>query len=186
MKQNETMIHYVLRLALTLLLITGLMAAVLAGINQLTSPRIEAARAAKTVEALSAVLPDAETAQQITDYPDDTGLVTEVYESEQGYALKVTPTGFDNTITMMVGVDRSGSVLGVSIISHTETPGLGAVSADKTPKGEAFRDQFIGMSGELAVSKDGGSVDALTGATITSRAVTAGVNAALACVAGME
>ena len=186
MKPKETTLHYVLRLALTLLAITGTMAIVLAAVNQMTAPRIEAARAAKTVAALSAVLPDADTARPVSDYPDETGLVSEVYESDSGYALKVTPSGFDNTITMMVGVDRSGSVLGISVISHTETPGLGAMAADKGPRGEAFRGQFAGLTGELAVTKDGGTVDALTGATITSRAVTAGVNAALACVAGME
>ncbi len=186
MKKSKTMLRDILRLSVTLLLITGMMAAVLAGINQLTAPRIAQAREAKTIAALSAVLPDAEYAQKRADFPDATGLVSEVYESEQGYALKVTPSGFDNTITMMVGVDRSGRVLGVSVISHTETPGLGAVSAEDTPKGEAFRHQFVGMSGTLAVSKDGGNVDALTGATITSRAVTAGINAALACVDAMN
>ena len=69
----------------------------------------------------------------------------------------------------------------MSIISHSETPNLGAVAASSNSKGQAFRDQFIGLSGTLAVSKDGGSVDAITSATITSRAVTSGVNAALEC-----
>ena len=100
--------------------------------------------------------------------------------------MEVTPTGFDNTITMMVGVDKAGKVLGIDIISHTETAGLGAVSAAKTTAGEAFRGQFAGCSGEVSVAKDGGSIDAITGATITSRAICTGVNAALACVAGLN
>ena len=83
---------------------------------------------------------------------------------------------------MMVGIDKDGKVLGISIISHTETAGLGAVAAANNAKGEAFREQFVGMSGSVAVSKDGGEVDALTGATITSRAICDGINAALACV----
>ena len=96
------------------------------------------------------------------------------------------PSGFDNTITMMVGVDFEGKVLGISVVSHSETAGLGAVSAADTAAGRAFRGQFVGAGGSLAVSKDGGAIEAITGATITSRAVCAGVNAALACVAGLE
>ena len=186
MRENETMTHFVLRLALTLLLITGGMAAVLAGVNQLTAPRIEAARAEKTVAALSEVLPDAASAERLEEFPDETGLVAEVYRSDTAYALKVTPVGFDNTITLMVGVGKGGTVLGISVISHTETPNLGAVAADPGPKGRVFREQFVNERGSVAVTKDGGHIDAITGATITSRAVAAGVNAALDCVASME
>jgi electron transport complex protein RnfG len=84
---------------------------------------------------------------------------------------------------MMVGIDKTGNVIGISIISHAETPSLGAVAAEDNAAGEAFRSQFAGLSGTLAVSKDGGTVDAISGATITSRAVVEGVNAALQCVA---
>ena len=111
--------------------------------------------------------------------------MSKVYKGANGYALEVLPSGFDNTITMMVGVDFEGKVLGISVVSHTETAGLGAVAAESTSKGEAFRAQFVGQSGSVSVTKDGGSLDAITGATITSRAVCAGVNAALNCVAGL-
>ena len=182
--KTESTVRYVLRLTVTLLLITGLMAAVLAGVNAVTAPRIADITAQKTLKAIAAVLPDADTAVEV-DFTDDTGLVTTVYESESGYAITVTPSGFNGTVEMMVGVSKDGSVTGIDIIKQTETAGLGAVSAAKTAKGEAFRSQFTGMSGELAVSKDGGEVDALTGATITSRAVVKGVNAALACAANL-
>ena len=85
----------------------------------------------------------------------------------------------------MVGIDNEGKVLGISVVSHTETAGLGAVSAAGTPAGIAFRDQFVGTSGSVSVTKDGGAMDAITGATITSRAICVGVNAALDCVAGL-
>ena len=122
---------------------------------------------------------------EIADYTDATGLVSKVYKGADGYAVEVGPGGFDNTITMMVGIDNEGKVLGISVVSHTETAGLGAVAAADTPKGIAFREQFVGTSGSVAVSKDGGTLDALTGATITSRAICTGVNAALDCVAGL-
>ena len=85
----------------------------------------------------------------------------------------------------MVGVDFEGKVLGISIVSHTETAGLGAVAAAKNSAGETFRGYFVGKSGSVKVDKDGGEIGAITGATITSRAVCEGVNAALACAANL-
>ena len=182
--KTESTVKYVLRLALTLLIITSVVAAILAGVNSVTAPVIEKLTAEKTQNAIEAVLPGGYD-KEITDYADETGLVSKVYAGTNGYAFEVTPGGFDNTITMMVGVDNTGNVLGISIVSHTETAGLGAVAAASTSAGEAFRGQFVGKSGSVAVSKDGGELDAITGATITSRAVCAGVNAALACAAAL-
>jgi len=180
--KTESNVMYIIRLAATLLIITSLVAAALAGVNSITAPAIAKLTAEKTQEAIQAVLPGGYDSE-ITDYADETGLVSKVYAGADGYAFEVTPGGFDNTITMMVGVDTEGKVLGISIIKHTETAGLGAVAAAGTPAGEAFRGQFVGQSGSVAVSKDGGTLDSITGATITSRAICVGVNAALACAA---
>lgn len=181
--KTESNAMYVVRLGVTLFLITAIVAAVLAGVNSVTAPRIAELTAQKTQDAINAVLPGG--GQPLSSFTDDTGLVSKVYASDTGYAVEVTPVGFDNTITMMVGVDKSGAVLGISVISHTETAGLGAVSAAQTSAGEAFRGQFVGQTGSVTVTKDGGNMDAITGATITSRAVCRGVSAALACVANM-
>ena len=178
-KENTTL--YVLRLTVTLLVIAGVMAAALAGVNSVTAPIIEQLTYEKTQQAISAVL---EGGGDPVDFTP-TDLVSRVYKGESGYALEVTPSGFDNTITMMVGVGNDGAVTGISIIDHTETAGLGAVAAATTAAGEAFRAQFKGLSGTLSVTKDGGQVDAITGATITSRAICDGINAALAAVAAM-
>ena len=180
--KTESTVMYILRLALTLLTITAVVAAALAGVNSITAPAIAQLTAQKTQDAIEAVLPGG--GEELTDFPA-VALVSKVYGSDTGYAVEVTPGGFDNTITMMVGVDNDGKVLGISIIKHTETAGLGAVAAAGTPAGEAFRGSFVGQSGSVAVTKDGGQIDAITGATITSRAVCAGVNAALECVAQM-
>lgn len=174
---------YIARLALTLLIITSVVAAALAGVNAVTAPVIASITAQKTQNAIAAVLPGG--GEALESFTDETGLVTAVYASESGYAIEVTPAGFDGQITMMVGVSKDGKVLGIDVISHTETAGLGAVAAAKNSAGESFRGQFVGQNGDLAVTKDGGSIDAITGATITSRAVTEGVNAALACAAGL-
>ena len=179
--KTESTVKFVLRLALTLLAITAVVAVALAGVNMVTAPAIAALNAQKTQDAIEMVLPGG---GEEVEFPE-TALVSKVYASETGYAVEVTPGGFDNTITMMVGVDKGGNVLGISIISHTETAGLGAVAAAGTPAGEAFRGQFVGASGSVAVTKDNGEMDAITGATITSRAICVGVNAALEVVAKM-
>ena len=184
MKQNESMVMYVLRLAGTLFLIAAVVAVALAGVNSVTAPAIAELNAQKTQEAISAVLPGGFDTE-ITDFTDASGIVSKIYQGEGGYAVEVGPGGFDNTITMMVGIDNEGKVLGISVVSHTETAGLGAVAAAGTPAGIAFRDQFVGASGSVSVTKDGGTMDAITGATITSRAICVGVNAALDVVAGL-
>ena len=180
--KTESTVKYVLRLALTLLLITAVVAVALAAVNSVTAPKIAQLNAQKTQEAIEAVLPGG--GEEVA-FTDDTGLVATAYQGNAGYAVKVTPTGFNGTVEMMVGIDPSGNVLGISVISQSETAGLGAVSAASTSAGEAFRGQFAGMSGSVSVTKDGGAVDAITGATITSRAVCAGINAALSCVDNM-
>ena len=183
MKQNN-LTAYVLRLSLTLLAITAAVALVLAGINSITAPWIQRNKEEKMRLAMEEVLPGAENLESVA-FTDETGLVKTVYASDDGFVVEVEPSGFGGTITMMVGILPDGTVNGISIVSHTETAGLGSVAGADTSAGEAFRNQFVGQSGSVSVTKDGGSMDAITGATITSRAICDGVNAALACVGGL-
>ena len=105
--------------------------------------------------------------------------VTGVYKAgDAGYVVEVSVSGSQGMISMVVGVDTAGTVTGVSIVDMSETPGLG----DKASEPE-FRSQFVGTTGDAAVDKDGGTIAALTGATVTSRAVANGVNAAVAAAA---
>ena len=175
---------YVLRISLTLLAITAFVALALAGVNAVTAERIAQIKQEKMQQAMAEVLPGAQDLESVA-FTDATGTVKTVYASKDGFVVEVTPAGFGGAITMMVGIKTDGTVNGISIVSHTETAGLGSVAAADTSAGEAFRGQFVGLSGALAVDKDGGEIDSITSATITSRAVTAGVNAALACVAGL-
>ena len=183
--KTESTVMYVIRLALTLLIITAVVAAALAGVNSVTAPVIAALNEQKTQQAIEVVLPGG--GQEIDAPAVDMGVaIGKVYKGENGYAVEVKPSGFDNTITMMVGIDFEGTVLGISIVDHSETAGLGAVAAANTSKGEQFRAQFVGTSGSVGTAKRGtGTLDAITGATITSEAVCTGVNAALACVANL-
>ncbi|MBR5569866.1 MAG: FMN-binding protein [Oscillospiraceae bacterium] len=172
MKQKAS----ILRLTITLLVITSVVAAALAGVNALTKDRIAAIRAEKSNDAVSQVLKGDAKKMELTG---DTGIVTGAYESEYGYAVLVAPQGFAGPINMMVGVDRSGQITGLVIVSSSESPGYGAIAGEDSDAGRAFRDQFIGMSGELAVKQDGGAVDSITGATGSSRTIVSGINAAL-------
>lgn len=171
-----------LRAVVTLFLITALMAALLGLVNSVTAGPIAKDKAEKTQKALSGVLAEGVTlGEPLETFPDGTGLVQAVYETSQGYVIEVTPSGYGGEIDMVVGIDGQGAVTGVEIISHGETSGLGANAVR-----EDFRSQFVGATGTLAVTKEGGAVEALTGATMTSRAVTRGVNAAIACAAALE
>ena len=181
-QKTESTAMYVIRITLILLAITAIVAAALAVVNSVTKPIIDQLNAEKTQKAIQAVLPGG---GESVDFTDESGLVSVVYKGEAGYAVQVAPVGFDSAITMMVGIDFDGNVLGISVIDQSETAGLGAVCAATTSAGEAFRGQFVGQSGSVTVTKDGGSIDAITGATITSRAICVGVNAALDCVANM-
>ena len=179
MKANTTM-QQIVRLTVTLLVICAAVAAVLAGVNMITKDRIAQIQLQKTENAIAEVLPNAEGVQQLP-LSGDTGIVQAVYEAGGSFAVQVAPGGFDGAITMMVGISE-GKVTGISVISHTETPGLGAVAAAQNAKGEAFRGQFVGQEGTLVI---GDQIDAMSGATITSTAVVTGVNAALEYVADL-
>ena len=114
------------------------------------------------------------------EYTGGDPLVSKVYQAgDAGYVVQVAPSGFGGVLDVMVGVNTDGTCSGVSIISHSETSGLGA-NATK----EDFRSQFEGKS-NVAVTKDGGDIAPLPGATITSRAVCDGVNAAIAAAASV-
>lgn len=163
---------YILRLTLTLLLITAVVAGLLAFVNELTAGRIDELTRQKAEQAMREVLP----AQDYT--PLDAALpqgVTEAYRAgDAGYVVRVAPNGFGGAIDLMVGVKADGTVNGVAVIAHSETASLGANCTR-----EEFRAQYAGGAGPFTVGQDGGTIEALTGATVTSRAVTDGVNAAL-------
>ena len=98
-----------------------------------------------------------------------------------GWVAEATTSGSQGPITMMVGVDQAGAVTGVSIVSHSETPNIGT----KVVADQSVLNRFIGMNhegGEITVNSGSNRFDGVTGATVSSRGVTAGVNAALNAV----
>ncbi len=173
-------LRYVLRIAGVLLLVCALMTGLLALVHAKTADAIAANEQKKLEETVRLFFGEKASSKETDAFP----LTSEVSAvrlvsadgSNVGYAVSVTEKGFGGEISLLVGVSLDGKVRGVSLLSHSETPGLGARTGE-----EAFRSQFAGKSGKLTV---GENIDAVSGATISSKAVTAGVNAALAAIRG--
>lgn len=172
MTRSKSTGAYVFRLTLTLFLITTIVAGLLGLVNYVTADTIAEQIAQKAENAMRQVL-EADSYEPL-DVPEESAVTAAYRAGDRGYVVRVAPNGFGGAIDMMVGVDVSGAVTGVAIVSQSETASLGANCTR-----EDFRAQFTGKTGTLSVSKDGGEIEALTGATVTSRAVTEGVNTAL-------
>lgn len=173
-------VSYILKLGLTLFLITAVVAGLLGLVNYITKDKIEAINVEKTGRAKAAVL-KADSYEAVADYTDPSGLVTGLWKADdKGYVAECVVSGSQGNIDLMAGVDTEGKCTGISIVSHSETAGLGAVAAENSDKGNAFRSQFEGAEAPVAVTKDGGQIDAISGATISSRAIANAVTAAIA------
>ena len=185
---------YIAKLAVTLLVTCVVVAGLLGFVNKLTLPNITAANEKKTAEAIQKVLPELEGSPVAMELTEDMtaaasgagATVTEAYEAQAGgstigYALKIVASGSQGNIEMMVGVDTEGAVTGVSIVKNSETSGIGSKVMNNE---NGVLDQFIGKSAADGTLTVGKNVDAISGATVSSKGVTTGVNAALA-VAGV-
>ena len=176
----------VLRLVLVLTLITAGAGLILSMVESVTREPIAEQRRLATLRALKAVLPPADNSPdedtvQLLIGQDRRGrdMLRTFFRGRQegelsGIAFKVVaPDGYSGNITIMVGVNPEGTVAGIEILSHNETPGLG----DKIEK-PAFKGIFVGKNlknADWRVKKDGGEFDQITGATISPRAVVGAV-----------
>ena len=168
-KSNLT--NMVLVLGVTCLVCSAL----LGGAYALTKEPIDKAAAAKTEKAISQVLPHF---SQLEYNEDGRYYKATDGDAVVGYAIESTTVGFGGNLTLMVGVTPDGVVYNTSVLSQSETPGLGA----KCNTDVKFMDQWRGFDPsvkKLSVKKDGGDVDAITASTITSRAYAVAVENAL-------
>ena len=175
--------RFTARLTLTLLGICAVVALLLGVVNSVTKPIIEEFQAEKTAAAMSQVLPADEYQKVETEYPNVTAMNRAMSGGEQvGYVVEVTSSGFGGKLSMVVGVDMDGAVTGVSVTDNSETANIGT----KVVNDQTVLDRFIGMShadGEITVNSGTNRFDGVSGATVSSKGVTAGVNTALAAVA---
>lgn len=170
MEKKQNNVKYIVGITLKLLIISTVTALLLAGVNALTADRIAANAEAEKRAAISGIFGENIETEL---YPAELDGITELYlvtesGSPLGYAAQVNPLGFGGEMTVMVGVSVEGEILGVKLISHSETPGLGNRVGE-----EAHTSKYIGQS------RDGLSVDAITGSTVSSKALHSGVEAAL-------
>ena len=187
---------FILKVAGTLTVISLVVAALLGLVNNVTADKIAEIDAANTRAAMSAVVPEGSDFTDKLEISDDVaaaaaaqgGKLTELYGvknagADAGYVMKISASGSQGTIVMMVGVDANKAITGISVVSHSETSGIGTKVVGNEPNaaGEPVLDQFIGMSGSgsLVVGKN---ITAVSGATVSTKGITMGANAALAAV----
>ena len=185
---------FILKVAGTLTVISLVVAALLGLVDSVTRDKINAIEAENTRIAMSAVVPEGSEFTDALELTDDVvaaakaqgGTITELYGvtnggAEAGYVAKVSASGSQGTIVMMVGVDANKAITGISVVSHSETSGIGTKVVGNEPNaaGEPVLDQFIGMSGagSLVVGKN---ITAVSGATVSTKGINMGANAALA------
>jgi len=174
-----------IKLGLILMLICAVSAGSLSYVYGVTSKIIDERKAQEVARAMAVVLPSAQdferlSAEELADVKADARFagIEEAYRGStngevRGVVAKVLSSGYGGKIALLVGVNSDLAIEGLQVLSHSETPGLGGEITKP-----AFQSQFAGKgsSGPLAVNKDGGEIVAISSATISSRAVVAGVN----------
>ena len=176
----------ILKLTVILFVVCAIVAGVLGVINELTKDRIAEQNRLKTEKAYAAVL-KADSYEAVEFDSAAWPTVDSISKAgDAGHVVETTFSGAQGSITMAVGVDADLKVTGISIIKHAETAGLGAVAASTNDKGVAFRAQFVGEDKNVAITKAGGNIEAISGATITSRAVSQAAGNAVCAVEALS
>ena len=185
---------FILKVAGTLTIISLIVAALLGLVNSVTADKIAAIAAENTRIAMSAVAPEGSEFGDKLDITDDMtaaaasqgGKLVELYPmttggADNGYVMKISASGSQGSIVMMVGVDADKAITGISVVSHAETSGIGTKVVGNEPNaaGVPVLDQFQGMTGagSLVVGKN---ITAVSGATVSTKGINMGANAALA------
>ena len=173
-------------MVLVLTSVAVIMGGILALVNHLTEGPISEVNKKKTDDGIKAVMvcdnlvvAQTDTVKQDINGKEYTYIIYQVKDAQGkdlGAAVESTTMGFGGDLKVMVGFAPEGTILGYTLLAHTETPGLGAKADKWFQKGE--KGDIVGKSPAepLTVSKDGGQVDAITASTITSRAFLLAVN----------
>ena len=185
---------FILKVAGTLTVISLVVAALLGLVDNVTADKIAAIDEENTRIAMSAVAPEGSEFGDKLDITDDMtaaaasqgGKLMELYPmttggADNGYVMKISASGSQGSIVMMVGVDADKAITGISVVSHSETSGIGTKVVGNEPNaaGVPVLDQFQGMTGagSLVVGKN---IIAVSGATVSTKGINMGANAALA------
>lgn len=156
----------------------ALSAGILFGAKTLLSETAEKRAEQERQTTMQQLLPGGETFTH-EEYTGEDPSISAVYKSENGYVVEAAVEGYADDIVLWVGVENRGTVTGVTVREIAETPGLGK----RALRDEAFLSQFLGTRGDAAL---GAEIDSLSGATVSSRAITKGVNSAVGFVTGAD
>ncbi|CEI72033.1 MULTISPECIES: RnfABCDGE type electron transport complex subunit G [Romboutsia] len=180
----------ILRLGAILFTICAVAALALGFINQITAPIIEDRNIQANNELRQLVLEDATEFKQLDKKVIENidgleeGIVSEVYEGISGsdvvgYTIKTLPSGYGGVMEVIVGISKDGKITGVNIGNMAETPGLGTKANEPNFKGQFSEKEAKELSVVKGSATSDNQIAAISGATITSEAVTRGVNAAI-------
>lgn len=167
----------IIKVGFILFAITAVSALLLAFANKITAPIIAENNRVKTEAAMRVVLPDAETFTKVGIDGVEEAYIANTGDETAGVCVVSAVYGYGGEIKVITGINTDGEVTGIDILSHSETPGLGA-NAEKPE----FTSQFKGKTKDIGVSRgkaSGNEINAMSGATITSKAVAEAVNMAL-------
>lgn len=181
-KLESSLVNMVVVLTVISVIAGGL----LAYINKVTQEPIAAINEKNLQDGIKKVILGSETGELNVEQPVETdGFV--IYQTDKGTAVKAVENGFGGPLEILVGFDEAGNILGYTVLSTVETPGLGVKADTWFQKGQ--KGDIIGKNPgekELSVSKDGGEIDAITASTITSRAFLNAVNHAYKAYKGQS
>ena len=159
---------------LILVVVSGMLLGMSFGLN-----RIAAANAQKEhLQIMQTILPGS-TEFTVEPYAGEDASIRSVHKGETGFVVETVTYGYAGEITMLIGVTKEGKVTGLVVREMSDTLGLGGNALTD----HVFLAQYLNTSGEAEV---GTNVDAITGATVTSKAITRSVNSAVAYVTGAD
>lgn len=154
----------IIKLGRYLFIVCAVAGIALAVTNHFTSQKIKKQKEDILSRALKEVLPSAVKIEEKDGFVEGFDVKNELV----GYVLKTNAAGYSSQIELLIGVDKNFSVTGIKILYQAETPGLGSKIT-----GKDFLCQFTGLqTAQILLKNDGGKIDAITSATISSRAVT--------------
>ena len=166
--EENTSPAYLFKLVAVLTLICTCVALLLAVVNSITADKIAENAANEQQKAILAIFPEGDETTEYINEAGDTAYIVYRDGAPIGYCVNSAGSGFGGDVNVMVGMDLTGAVCGLKIVSMSETPGIGT-----KVQSDSFLSQFVGQSGSA-------EADIISGATFSSRAVSEAVDKALA------
>jgi electron transport complex protein RnfG len=174
----------IIKLGAVLFIVTAITGLILGVVNEITAEPIRLTQARLKAEALAGALPEAEEFSEVALSDGADPILKDVQEGKgggrtEGYCIIVAPSGYAGPVEVVVGITKTGGLRAIRILSQSETPGLGAKAPLPAFSGQYDNKEVERLSVVKSAATEADQIQAISGATITSQAVTLGVNTAL-------